>query len=148
MRHHRLGDGDERMLVAVFDAGDDVSAGLASLAEQESLTAASFTAIGAVERAVLGWYDLDAREYRPIPVDEQAEVLSLVGDVATGPDGKPAVHAHAVLGLRDGSARGGHLLEATVRPTLEVVLTESPARLRKSFRPEFGLALIDLADGD
>ena len=97
-----------------------------------------------MERATLGWYDLDAQEYRDIPVDEQAEVLSLVGDVARGTDGSASVHVHAVLGLRDGSTRGGHLLKATVRPTLEVVLTETPAHLTKTFRPEVGLALIDL----
>lgn len=144
MKHRTFTEGDLRTLVAVFDAGDEVLAGLKSLAAEESLAAASLTAIGAVEGATLGWYDLDAQEYRSIPVSEQAEVLSLVGDIARGPDGGPAVHAHAVLGLRDGSTRGGHLLEAVVRPTLEVVLTESPGHLAKTFRPEFGLALIDL----
>lgn len=144
MRHRTVGTDGSRSIVAVFDAGDEVAQGLADLAGKEALSAASLTAIGAVERATLGWYDLPAQEYREIPVDEQAEVLSLVGDVARGPDGGPAVHAHAVLGLRDGSTRGGHLLSATVRPTLEVVLTEVPTHLAKTYRPEFGLALIDL----
>lgn len=144
MKHRTFEEGELRTIVAVFDAGDEVLAGLKQLAADESLAAASLTAIGAVERATLGWYDLDAQEYRTIPVDEQAEVLSLVGDIVRGPDGGPAVHTHGVLGLRDGLTRGGHLLEAVVRPTLEVVLTESPARLQKTFQPEFGLALIDL----
>lgn len=135
-----------RTLVAVFDTGDEVLAGLQQIAEQEGLSAASLTAVGAVQEARLGWYDLDTQEYAPVEVGEQAEVLSLVGDVAKGPDGGPAVHAHAVLGLRDGTTRGGHLLTATVRPTLEVVLTETPARLAKTYRPEVGLALISLAD--
>ena len=144
MKYRTMDQGELRTVVAVFDAGDEVTEGLAEVAKQESLSATSLTAVGAVQRATLGWYDLDAQEYHRIPVEEQAEVLSLVGDVATGPDGGPAVHAHAVVGLHDGSTRGGHLLEAVVRPTLEVVLTESPAHLRKSFRPEYGLALIDL----
>jgi len=144
MKSRTFTEGELRTIVAVFDAGDDILPGLTALAKEESLSAASLTAIGAVERATLGWYDLDAQEYREIPVEEQAEVLSLVGDIVRGPDGGPAVHAHAVVGLRDGSTRGGHLIGGTVRPTLEVVLTESPARLSKSFRPEFGLALIDL----
>jgi uncharacterized protein len=139
MEYRTFTEGELRTIIAVFDAGDDILSGLKSLAGQESLSAASLTAIGAVERATL--------EYHKIPVGEQAEVLSLVGDVVRGPDGGPAVHAHAVLGLRDGSTRGGHLLQGIVRPTLEVALTESPGRLRKSFRPEFGLALIDLEAG-
>lgn len=144
MDHRVVVDGPQRTLVAVFDTGDEVLAGLDAIARQEGLSAAAVTAIGAVQSATLGWYDLDAQEYVPIEVQEQAEVLSVVGDVARGPDGDPAVHVHAVLGLRDGSTRGGHLLHAVVRPTLEVVLTETPARLAKTYRPEVGLALIDL----
>ncbi|MFP5347344.1 MAG: PPC domain-containing DNA-binding protein [Actinomycetes bacterium] len=144
MDYRVLGEGELRRIVAVFDTGDDVIDGLNRVASEENLSAASITAVGAVQKATLGWYDIDARTYRKNPVDEQAEVLSLIGDVAVGTDGKPAVHVHAVLGLRDGTTRGGHLLEGTVRPTLEVVLTESPAYLAKTYRPEVGLALIDV----
>jgi predicted DNA-binding protein with PD1-like motif len=73
---------------------------------------------------------------------EQVEVVSLLGDVALGPDGKPALHPHVVVSLADGRAMGGHLLEAHVRPTLEVVLTESPRHLHKRKDPDSGLALI------
>ncbi|MCW2935057.1 MAG: hypothetical protein JWM19_6019 [Actinomycetia bacterium] len=70
-------------------------------------------------------------------------MLSLVGDVAVGEDG-PQPHVHAVLGLPDGTTRGGHLLEGLVWPTLEVIIRETPAGLRKAHRPEIGLAMIDL----
>jgi predicted DNA-binding protein with PD1-like motif len=143
-----LTEGLQRMLVAVFDIGDQVLAGLSMVAERERLSAASLTAIGGVSSAPLGWYDLDAQAYVEIEVSEQAEVLSLLGDVARDPEGKPTVHAHAVLGLRNGSTRGGHLLEARVRPTLEVVLRETPSELAKNYRPELGLALIDLNTSD
>lgn len=144
MRSRTVQDGEQRTIVVVLDAGDEAVQALTDVARDESLTAASLTAVGAVERATVGWFDLEAKDYVKNEVDQQAEVLSVVGDVALGPDGAPTVHAHVVLGLRDGTTRGGHLLSATVRPTLEVVLTESPARLRKTSRPEFGLALIDL----
>ena len=97
----------------------------------------------AFARATVGWFDRTTKEYRKIAVDEQCEVLSLLGDIALGEDG-PTVHAHAVLGLSDGQVHGGHLLAGEVWPTLEVVVRESPARLRKSDHPELGLALIDL----
>jgi predicted DNA-binding protein with PD1-like motif len=51
---------------------------------------------------------------------------------------------HVVLGLSDGTTRGGHLLEGQVFPTLEVVVTETPAELRKVMHPDLGIALIDL----
>ena len=104
---------------------------------------AQVTAVGAFERATVGWFDRAARDYRRIPVDEQCEVLSLIGDVAEGQDG-PILHVHVVLGLSDGTTRGGHLLEGLVFPTLEVVVTETPAELRKVMRPDLGIALIDL----
>jgi predicted DNA-binding protein with PD1-like motif len=77
-------------------------------------------------------------------VDEQTEVLSMIGDIALGEEGDPEIHAHIVLGRRDATTVGGHLLEATVRPTLEVVLTEAPQHLRRRSDPDSGLALIDL----
>jgi predicted DNA-binding protein with PD1-like motif len=90
------------------------------------------------------FFDWDTKAYQPIPVEEQVEVASMVGDVAIGPNGKPSVHVHAVLGRRDGTALAGHLQEARVRPTLEIIATESPAHLCKVKDAESGLALISV----
>jgi hypothetical protein len=133
----------ERTFAVIFDAGDEVIAGLTRFAQAQNLSASRFTAIGAFERVMLGYFDLEKKDYERIPVDEQVEVLALIGDVALDA-GKPKVHAHVVLGGRDGSARGGHLLEAVVRPTLEVILTESPGHLKREFDPASGLALITI----
>jgi len=131
-----------RTFALIFETGDEVMAGLNAFAGENGLAAARFTAIGAFREATLGYFDWEAKDYKKIPVTEQVEVLSLIGDVAL--DGnKPAVHAHVVLGRSDGSTRGGHLLEAHVRPTLEVMLVESPAHLKKRHDPESGLALIE-----
>ena len=109
------------------------------------ISAASLTAIGAFEKATVGWFDFATKSYKKIAVDEQCEVLSAIGDVAVGDDGKASLHLHIVLGMSDGSTRGGHLLEGKVRPTLEVVLTETPSKLRRKKKPELGIALIDIA---
>jgi predicted DNA-binding protein with PD1-like motif len=87
------------------------------------LTAASFTAIGAFSDVTLGFFERERKDYKRIPLDEQVEVLTLVGDIALK-DGERQVHAHAVVGETDGSAWGGHLLEAHVWPTLERALSE------------------------
>lgn len=131
--------------VAVLDSGEEAFATLARFAGEAGISAASLTAIGAFERATVGWFDFDSKSYRKIEVSEQCEVLSAIGDVAVGDDGKPSLHIHIVLGLSDGSTRGGHLLAGTVRPTLEVVLTEVPVALRRKKRADLGIALIDLA---
>jgi uncharacterized protein len=135
--------GGERTFVLVFETGDEALSGLIGFAKENQLAAARFTAIGAFRDATLGYFDWQSKDYQKIPVIEQVEVLSLIGDVALS-DGKPTVHAHVVVGRADGSTRGGHLLHGHVRPTLEVVLVESPAHLRKRHDPESGLALIAL----
>ena len=128
----------------VLDTGDEVIGELGKFVREEEVEAASLTAIGAFSGAVLGYFQWETKQYKKIPVDEQVEVLSLIGDVAVGDQG-PTLHLHAVLGKADGSVVGGHLIEACVRPTLEVILIQPPSYLRKRKDPETGLALIDIA---
>jgi uncharacterized protein len=133
----------EKTFALIFETGDEAMSALVEFAKANHLGASHFTAIGAFRDVTLGYFDWETKEYRKIPVSQQVEVLSLIGDVALK-DGEPKVHAHVVVGLPDGSTRGGHLIEAHVRPTLELILTESPAHLRKEIDEESGLALIRL----
>jgi len=143
MKSKILNQAPERTFAPIFDKGDDVVPLLEAFAREQGLDASRFSAIGALQEAVVGYFDWEKKDYLRIPVPEQVEVLSLNGDIAL--DGEqPKVHAHAVLGRRDGSTVGGHLLQATVRPTLEVLLVESPGYLRKTCHRETGLALIDI----
>lgn len=136
-------DNGQRTYVVVLETGDEVMASLKQVAEDERLSAAQITAIGAFSRALITYFDWERKEYDRIPVNEQVEVASMVGDIALKDD-KPALHIHLVLGRRDGTALAGHLAEGHVRPTLEVVITESPAHLRRVEDTETGLALIKL----
>jgi predicted DNA-binding protein with PD1-like motif len=131
-----------RTFAVILNTSDEAMHCLRNFATKERIGGAQVTGIGALNHAKLAFFDWDAKEYRPIPVDEQVEVASLVGDIAIGPDGQPSVHVHAVLGRRDGTALAGHLLEGHVRPTLEIIVTESPAHLCKVKDVESGLALI------
>jgi predicted DNA-binding protein with PD1-like motif len=146
MRTKLLARSGLRTYAVVFETGDEPVSGLVAFARDERIDAAHLTAIGAVQRATVGWFDPERRDYRRIRVDAQLEVLSLVGDITAPPAGAtdPVVHIHAVLGRDDGSTLGGHLLEASVRPTLEVMVTETPSALRRRHDPATGLALIDL----
>lgn len=131
--------------ILVFKTGDELAKGLSQFAEEQKLSAASFKAVGALSSVRLAWFNWESKKYEPsVAFDEQVELLSLIGDVALY-QGKPVVHAHALVGKKDGTAHGGHLLEAHIRPTCEVVLTESPAHLQKYVDPDSGIALIGLA---
>lgn len=144
MKHKLLNAQPERTYAVVLNPGDDPVSCLTRLAAEERLDAARLTGIGAFCSVVVGFFDLERRDYERIGIDEQVEVISLVGDIALGPDGAPQLHMHVVLGKRDGTAWGGHLLEARVQPTLEVMLVESPSHLRRRIDPATGLALIAL----
>lgn len=147
MKHKLLNGAPERTYALVFDVGDEPMSCLADFAKAQRLDAARFTGIGAFSEVVVGFFDLQRKEYEKITFAEQMEVIALIGDVALGPNGEPKLHAHVTLAKRDGSAWGGHLVEARVQPTLEVMLVESPSYLQRRTDPVTGLALIDIASG-
>jgi len=138
----KLNTNGETTYAVIFETGDEVMSGLKQVAQEHKLEASQITAIGACQDVTLGYLEIDRNEYKRIPVDEQVEVLSMVGDISLDPKGEPQLHAHIVVGRSDGTTRGGHLLEAHVRPTFEVVIVESPAALKREFDPDAGMALI------
>jgi predicted DNA-binding protein with PD1-like motif len=143
MRYKLLNDtGGQRTFAVVLDAGDETMASLRDFVAKEKIAAAQITGIGAFSSVVLKYFEWERKQYLDNRLDEQVEVASLLGDVALAPSGEPAIHIHLVVGRRDGSAWAGHLGTGHVRPTLEVIVTESPAHLRKVHDPRSGLALI------
>jgi hypothetical protein len=134
--------GGQRTFAIIMSAGDEVLSTLQQFVKHENVHAAAFTGIGALSDATPLYFNWEKKEYDEIPLREQVEVASLIGDVADDPRGNPALHIHVVLGTRDGTAKAGHLGKAHVRPTLEVILTESPAHLQKVTDEQSGLALI------
>jgi hypothetical protein len=138
-----VNEGPEKTFVLVLDEGDDPMEMLRGFADEEKITAGRFTAIGAFRNVVIGYYEMESLQYKKISFEEQLEVLSMMGDIAIK-NGDPVVHAHVVLGRSDGTVRGGHLVEAYVRPTLEVMLVESPDYLQRTMDETSGLPLIAL----
>ncbi len=145
MRSKLLHESDgQKTYVLIFATGDEVMTNLKAFARDHRLGGSHFTALGAFQDVTLGYFDWEKKDYKKIPVPEQVEVVSLVGDIAQGERNEPTVHVHVVLGKSDGTALGGHLLEAHVRPTLDLVLVESPKHLQRRHDPETGIALIRL----
>ena len=141
MKSKRINELGEKTYAVVFYKGDEVVEGLLSFARQEKVQASHFTAIGALSDVTLGYFNWTKKTYDKISITEQVEVLSLVGNIVFD-NGDLKLHAHIVIGKSDGTAHGGHLLEAHVRPILEVILVESPTHLHRKLDKETGLALI------
>jgi uncharacterized protein len=138
-------DESPKTFILLFETGEELVDGLLQFAKLQKVSGATFNAVGALSSVRLGWYSWESKRFEPsVTLDEQVELLSLIGDVALE-DGEPVVHAHAVIAKKDGTAHGGHLLNASVRPNCEVFLTESPAKLRRFIDPDSGLALIKAA---
>ena len=133
---------EEKVYAIVFVKGDEVLSGLTDFATKYKVGDAHFTGIGAVSSATTAWIDLEKKMYHPTVTNEQVEILSLVGDIASF-NGKPVVHMHAILGRRDGTTVGGHVWELNVNPTVEVFLTANTTPLGKRTDPASGLKLID-----
>src|ERR1700683_3978152 len=133
-----------KQYAVIFYQGDEAFSGLLEFAEKYHVTSAHFTAIGALNKATLGWFDPRRKMYKKIPVNGQHEVIGMSGDIALY-QGKPVVHTHMVVGSSDGTTRAGHVLDAYVSPTLEVMVTVDPIAMHKRLDPETDLTLIDPA---
>ena len=142
MKARQIDRDGRRAFMVVFDRGDNVPEGLTSFARDHGLDGARISGVGGFESATLGFFDWESKSYLEIPVDEQVEVLSFDGDISRTPDGDPQVHVHVVVGKRDGTTAGGHLMRGRVRPTMEVIVDESPERLNRVHDAESGLDLI------
>src|SRR5579862_7510473 len=143
MQVQLLNPGDPtKQYAVIFYQGDEAFSGLLEFAEKYHVTSAHFTAIGALDGATLGWFDPQRKMYKKIPIQGQHEVIGMSGDIALY-KGKPVVHTHMIVGSPDGTTQGGHLLDANVSPTLEVMVTVDPVTMQKRLDPATDLTLID-----
>jgi uncharacterized protein len=135
-------NGGAKNYAIILAKGDEVMSGLTDFARQNKVTSASFTAIGAFSHATVAWFDDGRKEFKLIPIKQQVELVSMIGDIALVND-QPAVHTHVALASSDGTVRGGHVINAFVFPTLELFMTVYPTALHKQLDDATGLKLID-----
>ena len=143
MKFKIINNDKQKTFAVILDSGDEVMEKMKAFAKEQKVSASQFTAIGALSEATLGFFDFAIKDYKKIEIKEQAEVLSLLGDISIYKN-EYKVHAHMVLGKKDGTAHGGHLLRAITHPTLEIILTESPAYLERQMDKESGIPLIKI----
>jgi len=143
MKYQLINDDQQKTFAVILESGEEVMQKIMEFAKAQKISASQFTAIGAFSKTIVGFFDFSIKDYKKIPFKQQMEVLTLNGDITLF-KGEYKIHAHVVLGKEDGSAHGGHLLKATVHPTLELILNESPAYLSREMDKESGLALIKI----
>ncbi len=143
MKSKLLNDEQQKTFAVILDSGDEVMESIFSFAKEQKLHASQFNAIGAFSKVTLGYFDFGIKDYKRIEINEQVEVLNIAGDISLY-ENEYKIHAHVVVGKKDGTAHGGHLMNATVHPTLEIILTESPAYLKREMDKDSGIPLIKI----
>lgn len=142
MRCKLLHNGNQKTWALILDTGDDVMNCINEFAQKKDLSISQFTAIGAFSDALLAFFNFETKDYNHLPVYGQTEVLTFNGNITLTEDNNIQIHAHTVLGKSDGSTVGGHVLSATVHPTLEIIITETPVYLKRQHDKETGLQLL------
>lgn len=141
MQYKLINNDLQKTFAIILESGEEVMEQIRLFAQEQHLSASHFTAIGAFSEVMVGFFDFSKKDYKEIPINQQVEVLVLTGDI-TLYENEPKIHAHVVLGKEDGSAHGGHLIKAIVHPTLEIILNESPAYLKRKMDKNSGIPLI------
>jgi uncharacterized protein len=143
VRYHLMDETNgRRTFVVALEIGEEVVSSITEFARQLSLDSSSVTGIGAFQHLRLGFFDYERSDFRQNVIDEQVELLTLVGNIADSEEGTPTLHAHVVVGRADATTRGGHLVEAVVRPTLELIIVEYPDYLQRRHDEKTGLVLL------
>jgi len=99
--------------LARLDSGAEIIGQITDLARERQIESGTFSAIGALTRADLGYYDQAAHVYHVTPVDEPVEIAACLGNISLL-EGRPFVHAHAVLANGRGRSWAGHLVRGTI----------------------------------
>jgi len=122
--------------------GEEIISSLTKFLTAQKISSAYFSGIGAVQKATLGFYNLKKKKYIWRKFSE-CEVVSLIGNVSLL-NGKPFIHAHLVISDNKYSCYGGHLKDAVIGATLEIVLKKLSGKAERKFDREIGLNLLDL----
>ena len=139
MKHKKFGD----YYCIKLERGDKIIENLTRMCNKESIKFGFLNGIGAVGDVTLGIYDISTKKYSDKRIKKPLEVLSLSGNV-TRVEGERFVHAHVVLSDEEMRAFGGHLKEATVSVTAEIILRKVDGEIKRKKDIETGLNLWDL----
>ena len=137
MEYRKFGD----TYIVRMDPGEEILTQLKVFAEQEGVKLASVTALGAVKDFTIGVFDTSSKVYHSNRFQGVYEIVSLVGTINTMNDAFYC-HLHMCAADQEGHAFGGHLNEAVISATCELVVTCLPGRTDRVFSDEVGLNLI------
>lgn len=132
-----------KMFLVRLEKGEKVNSSIKKFCEKLGIGNIAFIGLGAVENPTVAQYQIDKRKYKQKTLKGMFEALSFVGDVAVF-EGHPLVHGHISLSDEQMRAFGGHLVEATVSATFEIIIQDLGSKKVKRYDEETGLKLFKL----
>ena len=138
MQYKKFGDS----FFVRLERGEEILSSLAALAEKEDIALGCVSGLGAVDRFTAGVFFPQEKVYRKNDFHGNFEITSLTGTI-TRMDGKPYLHLHMSAGNEYGKVMGGHLNEAHVSATCEIVVRVVEGSVGRAFKDEIGLNLFE-----
>jgi hypothetical protein len=126
-----------------LDSGEEVMATLLDFIRREQIRGGYFLAFGGFSQVRLRYFSVAQEAYQDFDINQQVEVVSLLGNIAEK-NGEPMIHMHTSVSDSSGRTFSGHIGSGTVRPTLEVFVSQLDGALRLQHDPETGLDLLSL----
>lgn len=121
-----------------LDRGDEIIGALKDLAKKEGIGLASLTGIGAAGQVTAGVFDTREKMFKGHTWTGDLEITSISGNMNTMNE-EPYTHVHVTIADEQGHAFGGHLTEAVISGTGELVLTELKGLVDRTFDEQTGL---------
>ena len=130
----------ENVCVVRLDPGEEILEQVKAVSLRENIQLATVQGLGAVNEITVGVFDTAAKEYHANHFQGSYEIVSLTGTISTM-NGEYYCHLHLSAGAAQGHVVGGHLNEARISATAELVITILPGTVDRAFSPEVGLNL-------
>jgi predicted DNA-binding protein with PD1-like motif len=134
---------DGRHIIARLDKGEEIIASLRCIAECENIKLAMVQGLGAVNDIVIGVFDVESKQYKSNAFKGNFEIVSLTGTIDQM-KGNYYSHFHISVGDENGHVLGGHMNQAIVSATGEIIITLLDGEIDREFSEEVGLNLIQL----
>ena len=103
------------VIIRVLERGEDVYRAIEDAAETYNIDAAIFNMIGAVSKAIIGYFDEETKQYKKNTFEKDMELVSCMGNISRKEDGSIVVHAHIAIADSNGNVYGGHLFQGTLQ---------------------------------
>ena len=133
----------DRDFLVRLERGEELLESLRELMRREGIGCGAVAGLGATQKALMGFYDLEAKRYDERLFEGFFEIVGLTGSLSWY-DGEPFPHVHLVLGDREFHAWTGHCFTAEVSATVELAVRAWEPRVERVMDADIGLHLMQL----